>query len=194
MKQSQLVTLVEASIGPRMQQLGFSHDGRVYFRELPSGVIHLMTFSLDIRSDNTFQVLCGLGARALYGDSDFRKMGLIGARQLTLNGWSCNSGRWSCVNVPKAQESLSQIGHLIDSIAEPWFQEHSTLSDVAEEEESRFGIEKAKLYLADGDTDKAFASLHGHLEFLSSASAWMSSEKRAKEEAETRTLLMQFEN
>jgi hypothetical protein len=175
-----------------MCPLGFSLDKYTFCREINSGVIHLMSIGLDVRRSDSFHVLCGVCTRLIYASEAPRNMGHIGARHLTAKGWNCNSGHWPCSNEADARSSLIAIGALMPAIVEPWFQEHTSLSSVAEEEEERFGIDRARLYLADGKNQKAMEVLQKHLEYLLHTKAWMTPESRAKQEEEANNLLRQI--
>jgi hypothetical protein len=181
--------LAHGVLGERFAGLGFAFDQGTYWRELSSGVIHLVMIGHDARTNKTFQVLCGLNARPIVGDANISSLGVVCGWHVTPRGWDCNSGRWSCTDRSSALKSLQTLRGLIDTLIEPWFTKHTRLSDVAAQMEEARGIQKAELYIADGDSAKARMALQALLQWLRKPKPWMTSEEVAAIRQDAESLL-----
>jgi len=185
MKQSKLYKLAVNVLGERLSQLGFQFEKGDFYRELPSAVIDLIMIGLDVRTNETFQVLCGITSRLITPSQDIATMGVAVGQHLTRSGWSPNSGRWPCADEPAAIRSLSEIAGRIESVIEPWFQERPSLSKMADEmDTNEHGLRKAKLYKADNDIEAARNVLLVYRERLNNPRRWddprwLSAEKEA---------------
>jgi hypothetical protein len=102
-------------------------------------------------------------------------MAYIGGQHVTAKGWDINSGRWPCATDEEARQSLAQIRDLVPTLVEPWFQQFQTLSSVAAKMDTthpRQGLEKARLFLADGDRMTAAETLRQYLARLAAPKSW----------------------
>ena len=188
MKQSHLLRLAFRALEKRFVALLFRYYEGCFYRELTSGVIHIVTIGLDARNNQTFQVLCGLNSRLISGEGEISHLGVIRAAHVTPMGWDRNSGHWPCDDESTALESLSKIGLLIDSLIMPWFQERTTLSAMADELSAEHdGLRKAKLYIADDNLGQARESLSTFRERLNKPMRWLDPVRleAIKEEVET---------
>src|SRR5262245_53006133 len=78
MKQAALLALAKRILGEELRALGFDYERGAFYRELPSGVIHIIGIGLYIRTNETFHVMCGFSSRLLYPEKDVCNMGLLG--------------------------------------------------------------------------------------------------------------------
>jgi len=181
-----------------MSALSFQYDRLTFFRETPSRVIHLMGLGFGRWTMEAFHVMCGVCTREIpfYMNRHPRDMAYIGCQHLTKNGWDRNSGQWPCSDEQAARASLSEIGELVPKIIEPWFQKITTLSSVAalmDGNHPRQGIEKAKLFLADGSRAEAVATLRAYLAVLAKPRPWHDSKEIATDKEQAESLLRQIE-
>lgn len=182
MKRSQLNQLIQKTLNPLMTSSGFKYENMTYFRQCPTGVVHLLGFEFDPRTMDTFRVMCGVNSRMTGVDSstNISDMAFIGAQHITRNGLDINSGRWPCDDEDSAQKSLSEIALIVPALVEPWYNTHQTLSSIAshmDSEHPRQGLDKAKLYLADGDPIRARAVLDMYVERLEQPKPWDDSDE-----------------
>ncbi|MEI8122979.1 MAG: hypothetical protein WCI20_13110 [bacterium] len=169
--------LAHSFLGGRLTELGFAYEHGTYWRELLSGVIQLVMIAHDARTNKTFGVLCGLNARPIAGDVNIANLGIVRGWHVTSKGWDCNSGRWPCDDRSSAEKSLQTITQLIDTLIEPWFALHTRLSDVANQMEEPRGLQRAALYITDGNFMKARSALQALLQWLRTPKPWMTSEE-----------------
>ena len=197
MKGSRFGKVIQEVLGPVMGPLDFTFEQKTFFRELPSDVLHLVGFEFDPRTTETFRVLCGANTRRIpfYASKHPSEMGFIGAQHLTPTGWDINSGHWPCSDEQEARTSLAKIGALIPTVVEPWFEKHQTLSSVAEHMDTqhpRQGLDKARLYLADGNLALAESTLHAFIEVLEHPKPWNDPKELSNFKSQAQILLAEL--
>jgi hypothetical protein len=190
MKWSTLLTLARRLLDDAFAELEFQCDGGAYYRELASGVIQLVMIGPDARTDDSFQILCGLNSRLICEDRPASSVGVVRGWHLTARGWDCNSGRWPCADETTAFRSLTEIKALVGTLVLPWFQARTNSSSVADDiSAEQDGISKAKLYMADGDMGRAREALNVFRRRLGRPMPWMQPARIAALTAEVDSLI-----
>jgi len=168
MKQKALYQITKKVLYPCLEPLNFeNHNGR-YVRELDTGVLHIMGIAHDPHGQRTFRFMCGVDAMQINDSLDKFHAGFIKRYpHLTKDGWYYNSGRWPCETEEEALESLGKVKELVLELALPWFDAHQTLSSVADEiYDDAQSVYKAKLYMLDGDKEKAEQTIKVYLDWI----------------------------
>lgn len=196
MKQVALLRLAQRVLGDSLVPLGFQFYRGAYFRELPTEVIHIIGITLDVRSTETFRVMCGVTSRLLYPDKDIVNMGVFGRDlHITAQGWDCNSGRWPCHDEAAALESLRRIKELVNTHIEPRFQATTTLSALAENMNTeQHGMWKAMLLRTAGNMERARQVLLRFRDRLSKPKPWDDPDAVEAEKAKADALLREMES
>jgi hypothetical protein len=193
MKQRQLHALARQHLDDCLLPLDFAASSGTYHRELRSRVIQIILIGLDARTNDTFQVLCGLNARLVSGEADPKSMGVFGGQHLTPHGWDCNSGRWPCENEKVACESFQRIRVLVKDQIEPWFRNRDSLSTLADSMNiDQHGLHMAALYRAENHLDRAVQSLHDYRERLCHPKPWDDSAELDEQLGEVDRLLQEL--
>ncbi len=191
MKLKQLRRLARQHLDGPMNSLGFSWDDGGYLNQLSTGVIHRMLIGLDARTNDSFQVLCGVNA-ALPDDEGcpLSRRGVYRGEHLTADGWSCNSGHWSCRTENEAIDSFIQISSKVSTDVVDLFSQYKTLSAAANLlHDQQHGILKAKLFLADKQPKDAISSLLNYQKRLEQPKPWDDLVESAKEKELVENLL-----
>jgi len=195
MKQRNLIKVALRVLGDPLQALGFLYDRGTYYREMSSGIMHLIGMGLDPHGSDEFRFMCGYNSRILHPDTKPRDMGYAGRDDvhLTPDGWDYNSGCWPCDDESQALESLTTIKGMIDTHIEPRFQSKTTLSSLADEMNAdRRGIEMATLYRAEGDIERARQALMQYRERLEKPQSWADPKRVAADIKRVDSLLQEI--
>lgn len=190
MKQKALFTLAERELRDEFALFEFGFEQGSFYRELPTGLIHLAMFGLDPRTTESFRLLCGVTARMMYEGAKVSAMGAVISQHITPTGWDRNSGCWPCKDQSAALQSLAKIKVMIGSLMEPWFRRYTKLTSLANEMNTdQSGLWKAKLYLAEEDPANARKTLGEYRQRLSQPKPWDDLNHLAREIQEVDALL-----
>ena len=194
MTQASLFKLALRILGPKLGPLGFQYERGVFYRELPSGVMHIILLDTSRWSNENFDVTCGLSSRLISPAKEVVNMGFVDGNHLTARGWDCNSAHWPCSDESAAIDSLAKIASQIDSLIEPWFQARTSLSSIAKAmNNEQHGIYQAKLFVADGKLDQARGALLDYRNRLQRPKPWDEPDWLDGEKKQVEDLLHQIE-
>lgn len=150
---------------PLLSSLGYEYLRGVFYREIPSGVRHLII--LDYNSiKRVFYIILGLNSRVVSGDTAPDEAGAYVSNYLSPGGINPSPQAYRAFKTEVAESSIIQVRQDLERYGLPWLQKYILLSDFANALDKQYDFFKGKLFLAEcnyREAEKWFGSYERRL-------------------------------
>ena len=127
---------------------------RTFYRELPTGVRHVLFVDMNMQATKVF-VVVGLNSRVVSRDIPADQAGVCHAHYLTPGGVVTRQAAYPAKNKEQLTASLVRAAQACREHAMPWFDAFQTLESVADVLPDDDDVLKGELLLAHGAPGKA---------------------------------------
>ena len=145
---------------------GFSFRNGTFFRDLASGVRHVVVVDFDTRTTKTFRVILGFNASLLSGDLPADEAGVYGVQYLGPKSLSRTPVTFLCMDKSAAAKSLATVAQALQELALPLFASVQTVERMAAVVEDQYPVVKGQLLLHAGLRGEAKIWLTKHVAYL----------------------------
>jgi hypothetical protein len=144
----------------------FSFRNGTFWRDLQSGVRHVVIIDLDTRAKKTFRVILGFNALQIAGDRTPDEAGIFAVQYLSHAGVSGRPTNFPCGDGVFARRSLVVVRQALLEFGIPWLSRVHTLRQCADLVEDHYPAVKGQLLLCEGLVDEAGFLLEKHRDYL----------------------------
>jgi hypothetical protein len=180
--QRQLDEIAQQALDGVLSAAGFVFLRGVYFREIDSGIRHVIILDYAPKKRTLF-VIVGINSRFIAGESPPDEAGVYVSKYLGPGGLATNPVGYPAFDPGSATESLERLRAATEQVALPWFATFERPSDLANALPEQDDLFKGKLFLAGGDHPQARVWLERYLARL----------RKMPDDAEVRTAIRDTE-
>lgn len=139
---------------PLLSSLEYNFLRGVFYRELPSGVRHVII--LDFNSERqVFYIILGLNSNVVSGEIPPDEAGVYVSKYLSPGGLKSSPQAYRAFKQEVAESSMAQVHQNLERHGLPWLQKHNMLKDFADALNEQYDFFKGKLFFAERNYTEA---------------------------------------